>query len=90
MLHECWMSHHLKVSGAEVDGDVEDVEEIGEIVEREPDEEVGGADLVEGDAVDDDPKVVEIGEGHDEAPVVAEAPGRVEDEGPAADCGEEG
>lgn len=67
-------------TGAKVEQDVANVQEVGEIVEREPVEFVAAVDFVERVAVDHDPKVVQEGERDDKAHPVGEATVRVEDE----------
>jgi hypothetical protein len=52
-----------------------------------PDDERVPSDLGEAEAEDDDPEVVEEGQGHDHGPVVAEPPGGIEHERPVASVG---
>jgi len=49
----------IKVTGAEVKDDVEDVEQVGRVVKREPDGHVVRADLVEREPIDEYPEVVD-------------------------------
>lgn len=67
-------------TGAKVEQDVANVQEVGEIVEREPVEFVAAVDFVKRVAVDHDPEVVQEGERDNEAHPVGEATVRVEDE----------
>ncbi len=75
---------YLQVPGAEVHEDVEEVDEIHEVVQAEPDGQGLHGDLSEGEAEDDDPEVVEEGQRHHHGPVVAQPAGRVKHEGPVA------
>lgn len=72
----------LQVAGAKVEQDVDQVEKVGEVVEAEPDQQRLAVDLLEREAVDDDPEVVEERQRHDHRPVVAQAAGRIEHERP--------
>jgi len=61
-----------------VEDDVQKVDDVHEVVEREPDEQSVQGDLSEAEPEDDDPEVVEEGERHDHGPVVAKTAGWVE------------
>ena len=74
----------LQVAGPEVEGDVQHVQQVRRVVQREPHRQVLVVDLLEGEAVDDDPEVVEEGHADHAGPPVTQAAGRVEDEGPVA------
>ena len=67
-----------------MEDDVQKVNDVHEVVEREPDEQSVQGDLSEAEPEDDDPEVVEEGQGDDHGPVVAESPGRIEHEWPVA------
>lgn len=62
--------------------DVDQVEKVGKVVEAEPDQQRLAVDLLEREAVDDDPEVVEERQRHDHRPVVAETAGRIEYKSP--------
>ena len=62
---------HLQVPGPEVEDDVQQVDEVHQVVEGEPDDDRLPRDLGEGEAEDDHPEVVEEGQGNDHRPVVA-------------------
>lgn len=72
----------LEIAGAKVKKDVDEVQEVGEVIEAEPDRARVQVDLLKGKPIDDDPEIVEEGHGHDHGPVVAEAAGRIEHERP--------
>ena len=74
----------VQVAGAEVEGNVQHVDQVAEIVKTEPHDQGIGGDLLEGKAVDEHPKVVEERQRDDHGPIVAEAAGRIEDERPFA------
>ena len=74
----------LEVASPEVEGDVKDVDEVGEVVEGEPHRHVVLVDLLERESVDEDPEVVDEGDADHERPPVGEPAGRVEDECPFA------
>lgn len=74
----------LEVASAKVDSDVQDVEEVGKIVECKPGNYGAFLDFLKSASVDDGPEVVEEGDADDKRPVVAQAAGRVKDERPVA------
>lgn len=74
----------LQVACAKVDKDVEDVDEIGEVVEQEPSAPSLVVDLLECAPVDDGPEVVQECDAHYHGPVVAQTARRVENERPIA------
>lgn len=50
----------VKVTSAKVKDNVKDVDEVGQVVQREPEDQVrGSVDLVEGEAINDDPEVID-------------------------------
>jgi hypothetical protein len=67
-----------------MEDDVQQVNDVHEVIEREPDEQGVHGDLGEAEPKDDHPEVVEEGQGDDHGPVVAEPSGRVENERPVA------
>ena len=79
----------LQISCPEVEHNVQQVDEIHEVVEAEPDEDCVPGDLGEGEPEDDHPEVVEEGQGHHHRPVVAEAARRVEHERPVTPAAKE-
>ena len=74
----------FQVARAEVEHDVEQVEEVGGVVQGEPHGHVVPVNLLEGKPVDDDPKVVEERHTDHAGPPVAQPSGRVEHERPVA------
>ena len=67
-----------------MEDDIEQIDEIHEIVEAEPDDDSFPINLGEREAEDDHPKVVQEGQWDDHGPVVTEPTRRIEDEGPMA------
>jgi hypothetical protein len=67
-----------------MEDNVKHVNDVHEVVQREPDDQRLPGDLREAEPEDDDPEVVEEGQGNDHRPVVAQPPGGVEDERPVA------
>lgn len=64
-LHRVRLQHaFLQVPGSEVEPDVQRVQQVGQIVEGQPDANGGSVDLLEGEPVDHDPEVVEEGDAH--------------------------
>ena len=74
----------LEVPRSEMERNVHDVHEVGQVVEREPGDDVVAVDLLEGEPVDDHPEVVEEGHAHERRPPVTQTARRVEHERPVA------
>lgn len=69
----------LQVAGAEVKEYIDQIQEVGQVVQAEPDRDRAPVDLLEGEAVDYHPEVVQEGHGNHHGPVVAQPPRRIED-----------
>ena len=70
----------FEVRRAEVEDDVENIEEITSVIEDEPEKEVLAGQFMEGEAKDNDPEVVEKGKTDDRGPIVGETATGIEDE----------
>lgn len=70
----------LQVSGAKVEQYIDQIQEVGQVVQTEPNGDRSPIDLLEGEAVDYHPEVVQEGHGHHHGPVVAQSPRRIKDE----------
>lgn len=68
----------LEVAGAEVNHHVEQVDQIGRVVKREPEGHSVVVDLLEGKAVTERPEVVEEGQADHHGPVMVQRAGRIE------------
>ena len=83
----------LQVACPEVEGDVQDIEEVSQVVQAEPHRHVFSVNLLKSEAVNDHPEVVQERNTHDEGPPVGKAARGVKHEGPfaaviiAAACG---
>ena len=80
----CLEDTFLQVADPEVDRNVQDVDEVGHIVQGEPRGHSLLTDLLERAPIDDGPEVVEERHAHNHWPVVAQPARRVEDERPVA------
>lgn len=80
---------HLKISGPEVEYNVEEVYQIHEVVKTEPDHYSVGGDFGKAESEYDDPKVVEKSHRDYHGPVVTQPSGRVEHKRPVTSEGTE-
>ena len=80
----CLEDTFLQVADPEVDRNVQDVDEVGHIVQGEPRGHSLLTDLLERAPIDDGPEVVEERHTHNHWPVVAETARRVKHKRPVA------
>ena len=71
----------FEIRRAEVEDDIEYVEEITCVIEDEPEKEGLAGQFKEGETKDDDPEVVEKGKTDDRCPIVGQSTAGIEDEG---------
>lgn len=70
----------LQVAGPKVEQNIDQIQQIGHVVEAEPDDDRVCVDLLEREPIDDHPEIVQKGETDDHGPVVAQTTGRIEHE----------
>lgn len=70
----------LQIARAKVKEYIDQIKEIRYIVQAKPDRNRTSIDLLEGEAVNYHPKVIEEGHGNNHGPIVAEPPRWIEDE----------